>query len=107
MSNGLRRHPGKAVELLELRDSLDMLDDKLRIQKIVFLVTPLVSTVLAVPLLIILFLNAVPLFAVYPVAFLAILGAILWALGVERGRLGEDREAIRERIREIEGAPAV
>jgi Na+/H+ antiporter NhaD/arsenite permease-like protein len=105
MTDELQGSPGRAVELLELHDRLDLRDDELRVQKIVLRVTPLVSTVLAAPLLIVLFLNEVRFFVAYPTAFIVVLGAVLYALKVERRRRKAEREAIRARIRQIEDAP--
>jgi hypothetical protein len=82
-----------------------MLDEELRVRKTVLLLTPLVSMVLAAPLIAVLFVNQVRFFALYPTTFLVVLGAILWAVTVERRRLSEEREAIRDRIHRIEVAP--
>lgn len=102
---GRQGRRGRAAELLELRDGLDRLDEELRIQRVFLLATPIVSSVLAAPLLAVLFVNEVRFFAAYPSAFLIVLGAILYAITVERRRYKEEREAIRDRIREIEDAP--
>jgi hypothetical protein len=105
MSEELQGRRGRAVELLELHDSLDLLDQELRVRKIVLLLTPLVSTVLAVPLFIVLFINEARLFAAYPSTFIVALGAILYAVTVERRRLREERQAVRNRIRQMEDPP--
>ena len=107
MSDELQGEQGRGIQLLELHDSLDLLDEELRVGKIALFLTPLVSTVLAAPLLIILFVNQVRLFVAYPSTFVILLGAILYALAVERRRQREEREAIRRRIREIELGPQV
>lgn len=96
----------RAAELLELHDSSDQLDQELRVRKIILILTPLVSCVLAAPLFIVLFLNKVRFFAAYPSTFAILLGAILYAVTLERRRLGEEREEIRSRIREIESGPS-
>ena len=105
MSDELQRGGERGVQLLELHDSLDLLDDEVRVGKIVLLLTPLVSTVLAAPLLIILFVNDVRFFVAYTAGFVTLLGAILYALAVERRRQRVEQEAIRNRIRQIEVAP--
>jgi hypothetical protein len=105
MSDELQRGGERGVQLLELHDSLDLLDDEIRVGKIALLLTPLVSIVLAAPLLIIIFVNDVRFFVAYPATFVILLGAILSALAVERRRQREEREAIRNRIRQIEVAP--
>jgi len=105
MNDELQGRRGRGIQLLELHDSLDLLDEELRVGRIVLLLTPLVSTVLAAPLLIILFLNDVRLFLAYPSTFVVLLGAILYALIVQRRRQTQDRGAIRNRIRQIEVAP--
>lgn len=104
MSEQLRATRGRAVELLELRDDLDVLDEELRVGKTAFRLTAVVSTVLAAPLLAVLWMNHVRFFAAYPSTFLIVLVAILYAMTVERRRLEEKREAIRNRIRLIEEA---
>ena len=71
-------------------------------RKLVLLLTPLVSTALAAPLLVILFLNEVPFFAAYAATFVIVLGAILYAVLLERRRLEDEREETRTRILEIE-----
>lgn len=96
---------GRAVELLDLRDRLDRLDQELRIRRVTLVATPLVSTVLAAPLLAVLFVNEAPFFAAYPFIFVVLLGAILYAITVERRRLEGEREEVRERIRQIEDPP--
>lgn len=105
MSDTLEGVRGRGLQLLELHDALDLLDEELRNRKTVLLLTPLVSTVLAVPLLVVLFVNEVRFFAAYPTTFVVVLGAILCAVTVERGRLRQRREAIRSQIRQIEVAP--
>lgn len=90
-----------AVELLELHDSLDRLDEELRVQKIALRLTPLVSITLAVPLFIVLYLNHVRFFAAYPSTFVVILGAILYVLTAERRRLKDEREVLQGQIREL------
>lgn len=102
MSGELGKERTSAVELLELHDRLDRLDEELRVQKVALRLTPLVSVVLAVPVLVALFLAQVPYFAAYPSTFAVLLGAILCALTVERRRLEEKREATRSRIRRME-----
>lgn len=93
-----------AAELLELYDSSDRLDQELRIRKMVLIFTPLISCVLAVPLLIALFLRRVPFFVAYPLTFVITLGALLYAVRAERRRLRDERAAIQDRIRQIEDA---
>ena len=105
MSDELPGRLGRGVQLLELHDSLDSLDEELRVGRIALLLTPLVSTVLAAPLLVILFLNDVRFFVAYPSTFAALLGAILYALTVERRRQRRERDAIRDQIRHMEVAP--
>lgn len=92
----------RAVELLELHDDVDQLDEELRIQKIAVRLTTLVSMVLAAPLLIVLFLNHVRFFLAYPSTFVLVLGAIRYALRVQRRRLIEERDTIRTQIRQME-----
>ena len=92
----------RAARLLELHDRLDILDEEIRIRVITRRVTLLVSTVLAAPLLIVLFINEAPFFAAYPTTFVVVLGALLCAMTVERHRLGEQREAVRDRMRQLD-----
>jgi uncharacterized membrane protein len=102
MSEELQARRAAAVELLELHDELDRLDEELRVQKIATRVTTLVSIALAVPLLIVLFINDVRFFLAYPTVFVVILGVILGVLTVERRGLEEEREVLRGRIRQME-----
>ena len=88
----------RATELLELHDALDRLDEELRVQRIAFVLTPLLSILLFAPLFLILFINEAPCFAAYPGTFILILGTILYSLTVERRRHEREREAIRSRI---------
>jgi len=94
-----------AVELLELHDSLDRLDEELRVQRIALTLTPLVSIVLAAPLLAVLWVNHAQFFLAYPSVFVLILGTILSVLTVERRRLKRERDAVRRRLHETEVAP--
>jgi membrane protein YdbS with pleckstrin-like domain len=105
MNEELRASRARAVKLLELHDTLDRLDEELRVQKITRRVTVVVSIVLAAPLLVVLFINEVRFFAAYPATFVIVLGAILYAMAVERHRLREQREAFRDRIRQLDLAP--
>ena len=102
--------PGRprAVELLELHDTLDRLDEELRVQRIALVLTPPVSLLLAVPLLAVLWVNDAPFFLAYPFTFLIVLGVILFVLALERRRLNRERDAVRERIHEAEewGSPS-
>ena len=84
---------------------LDMLEEQLRMRSKVLLLTPLISTLMAAPLVAVLFVNDVRYFAVYPLTFLVLLGALLCAVAVERRRLRGERDSIRDRIRQIEVAP--
>jgi hypothetical protein len=93
------------VELLNLHDAVDLLDEEIRLRRTVLVLTSVVSTVLAAPLLIVLFLNDAPFFAAYPTTFVIVLGAILCAVTVERSRLRAERDAIRDQIHQIEVAP--
>ena len=103
MSDDLQER-GKAVELLELRDGLDMLDQELRERKTGLILVPLVVTLLASPILFALFVSGARFFLAYVSALIIVGGAILYGMTIERRRLGEERERIRNRIRQIEDA---
>ena len=104
MSDDLQER-GKAVELLELRDGLDMLDQELRERRTGLVLVPLVVTLLASPILFALFVSGAPFFLAYVSALIIVGGAILYGMTIERRRLGEEREHIRNQIRQIEDAP--
>ena len=105
MGDDLQEERGKAVELLELRDGLDMLDQELRERKTGLILVPLVVTLLASPILFALFVSGARFFLAYVSVFIIVGGAILYGMTIERRRLGEEREGIRNRIRQIEDAP--
>ena len=105
MSDELQEERGRAVELLELRDRLDLLDQELRERKTGLVVVPLVVTLLAAPLLILLVVNEAPFLVAYMSTLFIVGGAIIYGMTIERRRLGEERETIRHRIRQIEDAP--
>ena len=104
MSDDLQER-GKAVELLELRDGLDLLDQELRERKTGLILVPLVVTLLAFPILFAIYVSEARFFLAYVSTLIIVAGAILYGMTVERRRLGEEREGIRNRIRQIEDAP--
>ncbi|MGD2047121.1 MAG: hypothetical protein PVH96_12985 [Gemmatimonadota bacterium] len=105
MRHDVQLDRASAVELLELHDRLDGLDEELRVQKIALTLTPLVSIVLAAPLIAVLWVNHARFFLAYPATFVVILGAILAVLTVERRRLKRTRDAVREELHAAEVAP--
>lgn len=104
MRHDVQLDRASAVELLELHDRLDGLDEELRVQKIALTLTPLVSIVLAAPLIAVLWVNHARFFLAYPATFVVILGAILAVLAVERRRLKRERDAVRNQLQAIEAA---